>query len=64
MKTDFEIALRNFDSTLKKIDVILERMLRIAERNEDYELCEKIHQYQNMVIPHHLNDEKSEKDIN
>ena len=47
MKTDFEIALRNFDSTLKKIDVILERMLRIAERNEDYELCEKIHQYQN-----------------
>ena len=32
-------------------------MLRVAERNEDFELCEKIHNYQNMVISHHLEDE-------
>jgi len=57
MTKDFEIALRNFNGTLEKIDAILERMLRVAERNEDFELCEKIHNYQNMVISHHLEDE-------
>jgi len=56
MTRDFEIALRNFNGTLEKIDAILERMLRVAEINEDYELCEKIHNYQKMVIPHHLDD--------